>query len=334
MGAVLLIVRAGLAAVLGLAGMAKLVDREGGRRAVHEFGVPAWLARPLGLLVPLAELGIAAALVPGASARAAAVAAGALLAIFSVAVASALVRGRRPDCHCFGRLHSAPIGWWTLARNGALAALAVLVVSQPAAGPRWIELAAGGIAALVAGQAWLCLELLRRHGRALRRIEELETGLPAAAPLEIGAEAPPFVLPDLDGRSTSLETLLASWGQTVLLFSDPGCGACDLVLRHVDRFHGAGVIVISSGEPRAVAAKASEYGLDPVLLDERREVAMLYGAAAVPTAVLVDAEGSIASVHASGALEVEELLRRSAASSPVTPLLHIGAPALSEGWAT
>jgi uncharacterized membrane protein YphA (DoxX/SURF4 family)/peroxiredoxin len=334
MTAAILAARLLVAAVLGLAGLAKLADREGARRAVHEFGVPARLVRPLGLLIPLAELGIAAGLVPGASARAAAAAAATLLAIFSGAVTVVLVRGRRPDCHCFGRLHSAPAGWQTLARIGALAAIATLVALQPAAEPGWIELAISGIAALVATQACLCFELLRRHGRALRRIEELETGLPAAAPLEIGAGASPFVLPDLDGRLTSLETLLASWGQTVLLFSDPGCGACDLVLRHVDRLRGARVIVISSGELRAVAAKASEYGLDPVLLDERREVAMLYGAAAVPTAVLVDAGGLIASVPAAGAAEVEELLRQSAASSSVTQLLPAGAVALSEGWAT
>jgi hypothetical protein len=35
----------------------------------------------------------------------------ALLVLFIVAIAVTLARGRKPDCHCFGQLHSKPIGW-------------------------------------------------------------------------------------------------------------------------------------------------------------------------------------------------------------------------------
>ena len=47
--------------------------------------------------------------------------------VFSVAIALSLARGRAPECHCFGQLHSAPAGPMTLARNAVLAALAVFV---------------------------------------------------------------------------------------------------------------------------------------------------------------------------------------------------------------
>ena len=49
------------------AGAAKLADRAGSRQAVAAFGVPS-LATPLATLLPLAELAVAAALIPAASA--------------------------------------------------------------------------------------------------------------------------------------------------------------------------------------------------------------------------------------------------------------------------
>ncbi len=315
MSAVALAARLLVAAVLAVAGAAKLADREGSGRAVREFGVPERFAGPLGLLLPLAELGIAAALLPGASARAAAAAAALLFLIFALAVGTMLVRGRRPDCHCFGRLHSVPVGWRVLLRNGALAGLALLVAWQPAAEPGWIEFGAGGFAALIVGQAWVALELLRRHGRALRRIEELEEGLAGPGPLEVGAEAPPFVLPDLDGGSVALESLLPESGRLVLLFSDPGCGACDRVLGEAQQ-EDARIVVISSGTRSEVPAKALRYGLNTVLLDDGREVSSLYGVVAVPTALLVDGDGRIAADPVVGAPEVIELIEAAGREQP------------------
>jgi peroxiredoxin len=295
---------------LAVAGTAKLADREGSHRSMQGFGLPAPLAGPLSLLVPLGELGIAAGLVRGVSARASAAAAAGLFTIFLVAVTITLIRGRRPNCHCFGRLHSASASGWTVARNGALAAMAMLVVAQPAAELGWIEFSAAGVVAVVAGQAWLWLELLRRYGTALRRIEELETGLPSPVLIEAGMEAPPFVLPDLAGQSIPSDALLGSM-PVLLLFSDPGCGACNAVLAEAKR-RGPDIVVISTGAPREVAAKAFSDGLDAVLIDEHREVSMLFGVEVVPTAVLVDPDGRIAGGPAVGAAEVAELMRTTA----------------------
>ncbi len=52
----------------------------------------------------------------------------ALLSVFVVGITYNLARGRNPECHCFGQLHSAPAGWKTLARNGVLAAVAGFVL--------------------------------------------------------------------------------------------------------------------------------------------------------------------------------------------------------------
>src|ERR671934_912799 len=117
----LLVARVVLAAVFSLAGLAKLTDREGSRVAVGEFGVPERLAGPLATLLPLAELTIAVTVLLTPTARGAAIAALGLLAVFIAAIAVNLGRGRQPDCHCFGQLHSAPAGPATLLRNAVLA---------------------------------------------------------------------------------------------------------------------------------------------------------------------------------------------------------------------
>lgn len=180
-----------LAAVFAVAAVAKLADREGSRRTVRDFGGPAWLA--IGL--PVAELAIAAALVPAAMAHVAALAAAGLLLVFAAAVANARVRGRQPGCGCLGRLYSKPAGWGTVARNVLLAGGALMIASQPSAAPTRVDLAVAGIVVLVAAQAILILTLFRRYGRALERIETLETARPAerlhrAAPAEAETGSP------------------------------------------------------------------------------------------------------------------------------------------------
>jgi uncharacterized membrane protein YphA (DoxX/SURF4 family) len=126
----LFVARVLLAVVFVVAGLAKLADRAGSRRAIVDFGVPGWLAPPLGVLLPLAELAVAGALIPRASAWSGALGALGLLLLFVAGIGVSLARGRRPDCHCFGQLSSAPVGWATLLRNGVLAALAGFVVWQ------------------------------------------------------------------------------------------------------------------------------------------------------------------------------------------------------------
>src|SRR5215203_4745384 len=179
MGIALLIARLLLALIFLVAGLAKLADRAGSRQALIDFGVPAALATPLGVLLPLAELAVAATLIPASTAWWGALGALALLLLFVAGIGINLARGRKPDCHCFGQLHSAPAGWRTLTRNGVLAAVAGFVVWEGSAdaGPSavgWIESLsitqlAGLIAGLVVlglliGQWWFLVHLLRQNG--------------------------------------------------------------------------------------------------------------------------------------------------------------------------
>src|SRR5436853_4710360 len=84
---------------------------------------------PVCLLFPLAVLSVAVALVPTIMVWWGALGALALLLLFVAGIGFNLARGRQPDCHCFGQLHSAPAGWPTLIRNLVLAAVAGVVVA-------------------------------------------------------------------------------------------------------------------------------------------------------------------------------------------------------------
>src|ERR687889_1531349 len=134
LGAALLVARLVLGAVFALAGVAKLSDLEGSRRAIIDFGVPSAIAAPLGLVLPVAELSVAATLLPASTAWWGALGALTLLSVFVAGISINLARGKKPNCHCFGQLHSAPAGWKTLARNGVLAAISGFVLWEGSAG--------------------------------------------------------------------------------------------------------------------------------------------------------------------------------------------------------
>jgi uncharacterized membrane protein YphA (DoxX/SURF4 family) len=122
------LVRVALAAVLGVAGVAKLGDRAGSRTALVDFGLPPQSVGAVASVLPIVELGAAAALLWPVTAPWGGVVALGLFTTFVTLIAANLARGRTPDCHCFGQLHSAPAGWTTLVRNVVLAAAAGFVV--------------------------------------------------------------------------------------------------------------------------------------------------------------------------------------------------------------
>jgi methylamine dehydrogenase accessory protein MauD len=337
----LLITRLLLAVVFAVAGLAKLADPGGSRRALADFGVPAALAGPLGILLPLAELAVAAALVPSALAWWGALGALALLTLFVAGIGINLARGRAPDCHCFGQLHSAPAGPSTLARNAIFAAIAAFVVwrGPNAAGPNLVgelgglataELAGliGGliVVLLVAAEGWILLQLLRQNGRLLVRLEALEARLArgeshdhgtaeAPEPLPVGSPAPEFALPDLDGRERRLRDFLGR--PLLVIFFSPQCGFCQQMAPQLGQLPADGprVLLISRGDPEEHRRMAAEHEWRcDVVLQREWEVHDAYRANGTPTGYLLDAEGRLASSLAIGA---DELLRL-ASSVPST----------------
>jgi methylamine dehydrogenase accessory protein MauD len=332
MDVALLVARVLLVMVFSVAGVTKLADRTGSKQALVDFGLPASLAAPLAVLLPLAELGVAAALIPASTAWWGAVGALVLLLLFVVGIGANLARGRKPECHCFGQLHSEPAGWKTLARNGVLATVAGFVVwlGYGGVGPSAVGWLAGfstaqllglgfGVVLLgmVAAQWWFLLGLLRQNGRLAMRVEALEGGRQEEPPagLPLGDAAPEFELPNLQGRKLTLEALRAPGKPVILLFTDPNCGPCKAMLPDVGRWQEeyAGkltVALVSRGEPEENAISASEHGLANVLLQEDWEVADDYRVDGTPSAVLVQPDGTIASPVLEGAKEVREFLAR------------------------
>jgi hypothetical protein len=122
------VARLALAAVFGVAGVAKMFDRAALRRAISDFGAPTTLIGVGSLLLPWVEVAVAILLLVPATSWWGGLASLILLAGFTVAVVGALGRGRTPDCRCFGQLAAAPIGSRTVVRNAVFAVPAVIIV--------------------------------------------------------------------------------------------------------------------------------------------------------------------------------------------------------------
>jgi thiol-disulfide isomerase/thioredoxin len=349
MGVVLLCCRLVLASVFALAGIGKLVDQTGARKAIVDFGAPEALARPLALVLPLAELAIAFLLLPQETAPLAAVGAVGLLVVFSAAIALAIGRGRTPDCHCFGQLHSEPAGWKALARNGLLGALAVFVAAAgwSDSGPgafAWIGgLDGAGVLTLVVGLVallafvaggWTTLHLMRSYGRVLVRLDRLEFALENAGlpfddvepdmpqiGLVPGVGAPAFSLLDTAGGTVTLDDLVEPGRPLLLLFTSPNCGPCAALLPTMAAWQGEyeellTIAIVSGGDPVAIRAEAEEHGLARVLIDDKLAVYAAYEANGTPSAVGVSADREITSWVASGSDWIERLVRDTVAVQP------------------
>jgi peroxiredoxin/uncharacterized membrane protein YphA (DoxX/SURF4 family) len=347
MDTVLLLARLLLAGVFVVAGGAKLADRKGSKAALEGFGLPPSIAAKGGYALPVVELVVGILLIPRATAPYAAIAAFLLLLSFVAGIAYNLSKGRTPDCHCFGQLHSEPVGTSTLVRNGVLAvvALFVAIAGWDDPGPSlvaWIgDLSTAeqvvGVVALVALigvaiEAWLVIHLVSQNGRILLRIDSLEALLgqqpasqPAAAQpvgLAEGTVAPAFSLKDVYEQNVSLDSLRASGNPVLLIFSDPGCGPCNSLLPdigkwqrdHRDRIN---VALVSRGSVDANKSKAEEHGLSSVLIQQDREVARSYQGAGTPSGIIVTADGKIGSPIAQGAEAIRQLVARTTGAAYV-----------------
>src|SRR6476661_2398437 len=211
MDALLLVLRVVLAAVFVVAAAGKLLDRDGARQALVEFGVGERLAAPGAIVLALAELAAASAMAGAAGAIV-------LLTAFSAGIGRAMARGEAPNCHCFGQLHSEPAGPKALVRNVVLAAPAVVVVIA-GPGPQPTVL---GFAAIVAGLAAVGALAVWMHKRSIAKAER-EAAEPAGLP--VGAQAPTFALARLrDGDTVRLDDLWSEGRPALLVFTHPGCG--------------------------------------------------------------------------------------------------------------
>ncbi|MDE3191465.1 MAG: DoxX family membrane protein [Acidobacteriota bacterium] len=129
---VVILLRLALAAVFCAAAAGKLLDPTGAAALVAHHRLPRGLVR-VASVVPAIEIALGVGLVLDPASRAAAIAAAALLVVFSAFTVRDLRSGRSDGCACFGRLGPKTSGRTALARNAALLAVALAVAAAPAA---------------------------------------------------------------------------------------------------------------------------------------------------------------------------------------------------------
>jgi len=117
---------------------------------------------------------------------------------------------------------------------------------------------------------------------------------------EVGARAPEFRLPRLDGGDISLAEIAAQ-GPALLAFFKNSCPVCQLTFPFLERLHQAGTLPvygISQNDAGDTRAFAKRYRTTlPMLLDSEASgfpVSNAYGISSVPTMFLIERDGSIA----------------------------------------
>ncbi len=338
-----------LSSIFLVAGLGKLTDPGASVRMLRTFGAPS-IVQPLGIVLAPIEIAVAIGLLFAVSARYAAWCAAGLLAIFIVGIAGNLARGRRPDCNCFGQLRSKPISWRTVLRNATLAAGAMWLAASSGPGADadlWTFLGqldsrgrrvATVVAALIG--FWILHAITRAEPESEPEpergggLESRAPGTPAAAAgyepepdpvrsaavaaltgdgLAVGAPAPDFVLPDLEGRQHSLESLRASGTPLLVVFTSPFCESCQvltpklppLFARHEQELR---LVLISRGSVEQNRAKLKDAAAVTMLLQRAFEVAEAFDCTSTPAAVVVNADGLIGSPLAVGPLAVQQLV--------------------------
>jgi thiol-disulfide isomerase/thioredoxin len=181
-----------------------------------------------------------------------------------------------------------------------------------------------GVAAIVLAALASRLWLDRRDlGAALNSAREELDALPVGLP--VGAIAPGFALPDLDGGTQTLESLRSRGLPVALVFVSPTCGPCHLMLPEIGRWQVAladrlTIALVSQGSPDDNEPLAAEYGIDNMLLQADFEVLTAYRVRGTPSAVVVTPEGAIGSSVVSSNVAIEPLLRLALRRRPTAAL--------------
>ena len=343
------IVRAAVATIFLVSGVAKFVDMQGTAHAIVGLGIPPAISRWAARIIPALEVAIAITLIPESSAAYSAAAAVGLLATFSWLIAFNLFRGRHPRCNCFGFLSSKPLRRSDLVRNSLLVFGAAYVVWREWPGsaqsatifvqsvdvPDLFQTVMLALAVVIASQSTFISHLLVENHRNAMRLTDPEnyqeaTGqmhlhLPLMTPVSlpaIGEQAPGFAALDGNDESRTLRGLLHRGLHLLLVFTASNCYACHEMIPEISRWQRVHetkmtLVVVSVGIPRRWR---SEGLLTSLLLQDgsAHEIHRMYGVNYTPSGIAIDANGIVSSALVVGSAAIRALVATTAGSPFMT----------------
>ena len=347
MDVLLLLIRIFLAAIFAVAGIGKLLDLEGSEKAVKAFGTPDEFARFFAIALPFAEIVFALCLLFTSVSWLGAIGATVLLLSFIGGMIWQIAQGNAPDCHCFGAIHSEPVSKKSLIRNIIFAILSFFLVAQgrenqglgftDLTNEMAIQLILGlATVALLGAVVYFLKKISEQQSQIMRRIELIEVlshesgreierddvsdpheGLP------IGAPAPDFAAKDLAGKIVSFENLLIKHKPILMFFFSPSCMPCQALLPEIeswqrDLMNKINFVFISKGTEKENAEKFAATNFKQILLQKDNEIAEAFKAVWTPTAVLLNADGLIASHLATGDAAIRSLIENVKLLEPET----------------
>jgi thiol-disulfide isomerase/thioredoxin/uncharacterized membrane protein YphA (DoxX/SURF4 family) len=335
MDTALLLIRILLAGIFALAGVAKFLDLKGSRKAFMDFGIPPSLAMPGAIALSIIEIVIAAMFLSNETSWYAAIGASFLLLLFIIQMLYQVARGNAPDCHCFGQIHSEPVSAKSIVRNIIFAVPAIFLVLRgennqgfSLLDPRLdlMQLVFGTtLVALLFAVIFSLRKISQQQTEIMRRIEVMELVARDGAHVErenvvspheglpIGAVVADFELPDLNGKSVSLADIKSAGKPALFFYVGPSCSPCKALVPEFETWQRdladkLQIVFLSSGTAKENIEKFGGDVEKTILLQKHREVADLFKAQWTPTAVLMDANGRIASHAAAGDTAIRELI--------------------------
>lgn len=170
---------------------------------------------------------------------------------------------------------------------------------------------------------WAVLaQVVQQQGRILLHLDHLvdaHTSTSEPVGLEVGTSIGDFELPDLGGRSVSLDTWRGQ--RTLLIHWSTSCGFCELIARELAeltpdlRTQGIRLVLASYGDAESNRLFATEHGLScSILLQPEGRPLPAFHQLGTPVAYVLDETGRVAEPLAHGADPVLALARRLAAA--------------------
>ena len=334
---ILLLIRLSLFTIFALAGIGKLLDPKGSIKALHEFGTPEEFTKTFSIALPFAEIVFAFCFLFTEMSWLGSIGALLLLLSFIGGMIWQISQGKAPDCHCFGQIHSEPVGKKSLIRNIVFAVLALILLAQgksrqgmslAESSPEMVQMAL--IFALLAVAIVLLAyvkKLSDQQDDILRRMGVLEIASGEGIPVErdaagdpndglpIGAPLPDFAIADINGSVVRLRNLLADKKPFLFFFVGPDCDPCEVLLPEIEEWEALlgdklRFTFVSNGSVEKNRGKFGNTNGRIVLIEKSREFALSVHAKWTPSTLFVDSDGNIASHVAAGDVAIRRLVEQ------------------------